>query len=141
VIRRVVLDTGPLVAAVNRRDAYHGWATSQLKRARPPLLTCEAVLAEACHLLRRVPGGCRAVLEMVDRRVVALPFRVEEDTDSVSALMEKYADAPMSFADACLFRLAENVPRSRVLTLDTDFTTYRSRRRRPIPTILPEDRS
>ena len=140
-IRRVVLDTGPLVAAVNRRDEFHAWAISQLKQARPPLLTCEAVLTEACHLLRRAPGGRRAVLEMVARGAIAVPYRFEEDAEAVSSLIEKYADIPMSFADACLFRLAENVPRSRVLTLDPDFAIYRSRRRRAIPAILPQDRS
>ena len=140
-IRGVVLDTGPLVAAVNRRDQYHRWATTHLKRVRPPLLTCEAVLTEACHLLRRVSGGSRAALEMVARGAVAVPYRIEDDVEAVSALMEKYANVPMSLADACVFRLAENIPRSRVLTLDGDFAIYRSKRRRAIPAILPQDRS
>ena len=140
-IRNVVVDTGPLVAAINRRDRYHAWATAQLRRARPPLLTCEPVLTEACHLLRRHSRGQRTVLEMLARGAVAVPYRVEEDVDAISALIEKYANVPMSFADACLLRIAENVPRSRVLTLDSDFLIYRSKRRRAIPAILPEDRS
>ena len=49
--QRVILDTGPLVALLNGKDKYHRWVTMQFARIKPPLLTCEAVLSEACFLL------------------------------------------------------------------------------------------
>ena len=61
--RIVTLDTGPLVALLNRRDRYHRWATEQWADVELPVLTCEPVLTEACFLLRELPGGPAAVLE------------------------------------------------------------------------------
>ena len=52
----ILVDTGPLVAVLNRRDSHHAWVTRVLGRVKPPLVTCEAVLAETCYLLKQVPG-------------------------------------------------------------------------------------
>ena len=54
--RRVIVDAGPLVAAIDRRDRFHNWVTKEWAKLSPPLLTCEAVLSEACFLLRNVYG-------------------------------------------------------------------------------------
>ncbi|MFQ5903769.1 MAG: type II toxin-antitoxin system VapC family toxin, partial [Candidatus Binatia bacterium] len=100
--RGVLLDTGPLVASINRRDRFHEWTKSQLAQIDPPLFTCEAVLAEACFLLRRLPGGSRTVAEFVDRRIIEVPFRVDAHAKSLATLIAKYSNVPMSLADACL---------------------------------------
>ena len=71
--RQVVLDTGPLVAFLNRRDRHHGWATGQLAEVEAPLLTCEAVLSEACFLLQGARGGSRAVEVCLFGRRFRLP--------------------------------------------------------------------
>ena len=34
--RQVILDTGPLVAAINRQDAYYDWVTEQLQNVQYP---------------------------------------------------------------------------------------------------------
>jgi predicted nucleic acid-binding protein len=137
-IRNVLVDTGPLVALLDRRDRYHGWATRQLAGRRPPLLTCEAVLAEASHLLRNVHGGGPTLLELVRRRVLTAPFRLDEEVARVAKLMSRYADVPMSLADACLVRLAEQNEQSAVMTLDGDFRIYRKNGRQVIPTVMPD---
>jgi predicted nucleic acid-binding protein len=72
--RQVILDTGPLVAFLNGRDRCHEWAMLQWAQIDPPLLTCEAVLSEACFLLRGIEGGQAAVLELLRRGVVHLAF-------------------------------------------------------------------
>lgn len=64
-MRHVLVDTGPLVAALNRRDQFHEWATERFKEIDPPGLTCEPVLAEACYLLRDIAGAPEAVLDFV----------------------------------------------------------------------------
>lgn len=135
---KVLLDTGPLVAFLNRHDRYHAWAIEQMAVIEPPLATCEAVLSEACFLLRQLPGGCEAVLKLVQRELLALPFRLENESAQVSKLLARYADVPMSLADACLVRMAELHAESVVLTLDRDFKVYRKSSRQVIPTIMPE---
>lgn len=136
-IRNVLLDTGPLVALLNRRDRHHGWATAQWAEIVPPLFTCEAVLAEACFLLRDLDDGPGRVLEFVARGVVKAPFRVEPDAAVIGSLLRRYASVPMSLADACLVWMAERDARSRVFTLDDDFRIYRIHGRRVIPLLTP----
>lgn len=135
--RRVLLDTGPLVAFLNRHDHHHDWAVERLTGIEPPLLTCEAVLAEACHLVRRAPNGARAVAEMVADGLIQLPFRLGAEAERIRHLLGRYADVPMSLADACLVRLAEIEAGSAVLTLDSDFHVYRMHGRQVIPLIAP----
>jgi len=133
----VVIDTGPLVAFLNRRDEWHQWAVDRLSEIAPPMQTCESVLAEATFLLRKSPGGAQAVLEMVERDLVQLAFELDAELDHVRRLMKKYADQPMSLADACLVRMSETHPRARILTLDRDFKRYRRLGRQVIPLIAP----
>lgn len=135
---RVLLDTGPLVAYLRRRDQFHGWAREQLGRLRPPLLTCEAVLTEACYLLRNLVGGGPAVMELLDRGILRVAFQLSEHIGTVSQLLDRYADVPMSLADACLVRMAELHQKSSVLTFDSDFRRYRKHRRQVIPLVMPD---
>jgi predicted nucleic acid-binding protein len=137
--KRVVVDTGPLVASINRRDRFHVWAKAQLGQIAPPLLTCEPVLAEACFLLRDSPGGAEAVLAMVERGVLRVEFQVAAQVGSLAALMAKYIDIPMSLADACLVRMTELIEGSAILTLDKDFLVYRRHGRRAIPVLMPDE--
>lgn len=136
--QHVILDTGPLVAFLNRRDTYHGWAMQQLADIRQPLLTCEAVLSEACFLMRRNAGGIQAVLDLLHNGFMTLLYHISDDVISVRTLIMKYADVPMSLADACLVRIAERYKNSPVLTLDSDFQIYRRQNAKPIRTILPD---
>ena len=133
----VLLDTGPLVASINRRDRFHEWAKSQWAEIEPPLLTCEAVLAESCFLLQHLSGGSRTVAELVNRKIVEIPFRVEPHAKSLARLLDKYSNVPMSLADACLVRMSELYENIAVLTLDSDFQLYRRHGRQTIPTLMP----
>jgi len=133
----ILLDTGPLVAFLNRTDRFHEWALAEWERLRPPFLTCEAVLAEACFLVRHLPGGSQAVVELLNREVLHSSFVLQEEAEAVAKLLGRYAEVPMSLADACLIRMAERHSRSQVLTLDRDFRIYRKHRRHVIPTIMP----
>lgn len=136
----ILLDTGPLVALLDRRDRFHQWAVAQWAELSPPLLSCEPVLAEACFLVRNLPGGPTSVLELVDRGVLSVPFRLDANVPAVQRLLMRYASVPMSLADACLVRMAEQVSRSRVLTLDRDFLLYRVHGRQMVPTVMPAER-
>jgi uncharacterized protein len=134
-----LLDTGPLVAFFDRSDKYHRWAVERWAEAPVPLLTCEAVLAEATYLLRERAGlAGDKVLALFERRVIAAPFRLEEHAGPVAHLLEKYRDQGMQLADACLVRMSELKRDCLVFTLDQqDFTIYRRFDRKVIPLVTP----
>ena len=136
-LKAVIVDSGPLVAFFNRNDRFHRWAKEKWAGIAPPLLTCEAVLAKTCFRLRHLPGGIRAVLELVNRGVIQTPFQLENEAQSIMSLISRYSDVPMSLAEACLVRMAEQHAQSRVLTLDGDFLIYRKNDRRVIPVLTP----
>ena len=134
----VILDTGPLIAFLNSRDGHHEWAREQWARVKPPFLTCEAVIAEACFLARRLASGAdEAVVTLVERGVLDLSFRLVDEAAAIARMMKKYHDVPMSLADACLVRMTEHHPGSVVLTLDRDFRIYRRRGRQGVPVRMP----
>lgn len=131
----VLVDGGFLVALLSRNDQYRPWATAQAARLNQPWITCEAAISEAFHLLGR-PG--EAGLAALLRRGVALPqFHLAAELESVLALMDKYADVPMSLADACLVRMAETAANPVVVSTDHDFRIYRRHGRQVIPSLLP----
>lgn len=133
----VLIDTGPIVALLIARDQHHGWAKNEWARLKPPFLTCEAVLSEAQHIVRRLGGDPMVVLELVRRGVLEVSFRAGPEIGALIVLEQSYVDVPMSLADACLVRMSELAPRCRVMTTDSDFLHYRRNRRRLIPVICP----
>lgn len=136
----VIVDTGPLVAFLNRRDAWHLWALEQFQMIAPSLITCEAVLSEAAFLLSRDHTGVDGLLQMVERGLVHVDFSAHDEVTHVRRLMKRYANVPMSLADACLVRMSEIHPRATVMTLDEDFRIYRRLGRQVIPLIAPAKR-
>ncbi len=134
----ILLDTGPLVAFLNKNDEHHEWVISRFTDITPPLLTCESVLSEACFLLRNFDYGATKIMTLVERQLITLPFRLEDELAAIKELLRKYKDLPMSLADACLVRMSEQTTGSTVFTLDRDFKIYRKNKRMVIPTIMPE---
>ena len=137
--RKIIVDTGPLVAFLNKRDHFHDWAVNQFSILLPPFITCEAVLSEVCFLLRNFPNGQKNVLELVERGLLLLPFDLETEAKSLLKLLDKYKDIPMSLADGCLVRLSEQLSDSVICTLDSDFKIYKRFKRDTIPLIIPEN--
>jgi uncharacterized protein len=130
-----LVDTGFLVALLSRRDGNHRWAAAQAPRLPPPWMTCEAVLSEASHLLGG--RGTRSLASLLRRGALVCGYRFADDMDAVLKLLEKYADVPMSFADACLVRMTETLNDPVLLTTDADFRIYRRHGRQIIPYVLP----
>ncbi len=133
----VLVDTGPLAAWLNANDRHHSWAKAQFGRLRPPLTTCEAVVSEVVFLLHRLGRGGDAAPRLIDRGVLRVAPVLQTEASAVAALMRKYADVPMSLADACLVRLSELIPHAVVFTLDADFRFFRRRGRAAIPLLIP----
>lgn len=127
----VLLDTGPLVALLSQNDVNHARARRLFAECVPPLRCCEAVIAEACFLMRKVDAaGPGEVVALGRRGVYGVAISVEAHWTSIEALLRKYADRPISLADACLIRCAEIHQDARILTFDADFNVYRWRRNR-----------
>jgi len=136
-VTEVIVDTGPLVALLVGTDAHHRWLVDRLREIRPPLLTCEAVLAETAHLVRRVRHGIERFADLLESDLLCVEFDLTAERARVARLLRKYADRPMSLADACLVRLAELHDGASLLTVDGDFAVYRKHGRRVIPLIAP----
>ena len=134
---RVIVDTGPLVALLNSNDHAHAWVMQQLRSIQPPMITCESVLAEATYLTRQTPGARAALIEMIGENFLTIGMAVADHHSAILAMVRRYADIPMSLADACLVRLAELYPQSPVLTLDSDFSVYRKNGRQVIEVLRP----
>ena len=134
----ILADTGPLVAFLDRSDHHHEWAKQQFARFNNPLLTCEAVIAETLFLLRRGNILPDALLKLITRGLLVPSFRLADESPAILRLMERYRNVPMSLADACLVRMSESHPGSKVFTLDSDFTIYRKAQRQVIPVLRPE---
>jgi predicted nucleic acid-binding protein len=130
-----LVDTGFLIALLDARDGHHRWAAELASRQPPPWTTCEAVLSEAFHILG--PRDSEALATLLRRSAVMAPFRFDQSTEAVLTLMRKYADVPMSFADACLVRMTEIVSDPLLLATDTDFRIYRRHSRQTVPCMLP----
>ncbi len=132
----VLLDTGPIVAMLDRSEQHHADCAGIVATLEAPLITCEAVIAEACYLLRKLKGASAAVLENVERGNFLIPYRITGRGARLAKLMKKYASTPMDFADACLVDMAGELGSGRILTLDKDFHIYRWSRNRPFELVL-----
>jgi predicted nucleic acid-binding protein len=131
----VLVDAGFLVALLSRRDGHHQWAAAQSGNFAPPWATCEAALSEAFHLLGA--RGAAALMALLRRDSLRLALDLGDQLEPVLKLMEKYADVPMSLADACLVRMTEALSDSLLLTTDADFRVYRRHSRQVVPCLIP----
>ena len=148
--RRVLVDSGPIVALLDRRDVHHQWVQRELANLHEPLVTCEAVLSEVFFLVSRsrhasgsesttARRGTSALIALLRDRLISTTadFSYADESTEILRHLERYSNVPMSFADACLVRLCEIDHDAIVFTTDRDFLTYRRNRRQPIPLISP----
>lgn len=135
--RQLLIDTGVLVALLSKADDFHQWATTTVTPVNQPLLTCEAVITEACFLLQRDSRSQQTVLSLVNKGALQVSFCLSDQVQAIAELITRYKNVPMSLADACLVRMAELYPESTILTLDNDFRIYRKHRNQEIPLIMP----
>jgi len=135
--RPVLVDTGAIVALLDRSDHHHKWALDCFKKLEPPLLTCEAILTESYYLLGFSNASRRTLAKLCQENIFRIDFDFQSNAIDVWRLLKKYEDTPMDFADGCLVRLSEIFSGSVVWTVDSDFTVYRKLGRQKIPLISP----
>jgi predicted nucleic acid-binding protein len=120
-----ILDTGPLVGSLDRDDQWHPWAAKQFVTIRQPALTCDAVISEACFLLRGTPDSRGKIFALVERGILRVVPILPDESPAVRTLLVRYGQR-MDYADACLVRLAELHREHTIVTTDAkDFRIYR----------------
>jgi hypothetical protein len=135
----VLVDTGAIVALVNRADRYHSSAVEWFQRFRGQLLTTEAVVTETAYVLAASPAHQRAALLWVERARRAELLQVEPVADyaALARIIAQYASPPCDYADASLIALAERTGVTTIATVDQrDYSVYRLRRRRRFRIVL-----
>ena len=139
-----IVDTGPLVALLDRAERHHTWVSERIGELDAPLLVCEPVLAETMYLLAGIEHAQNlgraqdAVFGLLQNGALQIAFRTDEHIAELRTLLRKYRDQPMSFADACIVRMAELYDRHAVFTLDSDFSVYRKHGRAPLTLVRPQ---
>jgi predicted nucleic acid-binding protein len=129
-VRAVLVDTGPIVALLDRSDDHHEQIVQALEGIEDPLVTVWPVIVEAMYLLAFSFQAQEALFEILETGAIRLVDLDLADIPGLKSLMEKYRDLPMDLADAALVRVAERDGIRRVLTLDRrDFAVYRLARK------------
>jgi hypothetical protein len=136
-----LIDTGAILALLDRKDLWHRLCVQAFDQLRLPLMTSEAVLTELFHLVGESRHQKEAAWRFVRSGTVTLSSIENSELSQIQTLMSRYADRPMDFADATLVHLANREELSTVFTVDhADFETYRiegRRRFRILPTGRP----
>jgi len=139
-VKPVLLDTGVIVALLDRSEKRYLDCVQAIHSVEAPLVTCEPVIAEACYLLRGLPGAAESVIENVAVGNFQLPFQMSREAAGVKQILRKYRDRRIDLADACLIRLADEFETPDILTLDSDFAVYRWGRNKPFHLLPSETR-
>lgn len=136
----VLLDTGPVVASLDRRDPRHEWVMERFALVTGRVLTTGAVITEATFFVQDIPDGIRRLVQLIDTLHVEIWDCFQLDQLNVAArLMSRYADTPMDFADATLVLAAENFAVANIATLDQrGFRTFRFGRGNPFRLVLQD---
>lgn len=132
-----IVDTGPLVGWINRRDQWHAWSVEAMESLAPPLITCESVVAEAVWHLRDSAEAVDQLYGMVEAGALNIVPLLPESMPQIRELCAKYRQ--MDFCDAGVVRLSELVPEATVLTTDkAHFMVYRRFCNQSIPLKHPD---
>lgn len=135
-MKPILLDTGVIVALLDRSEDAHQACAKTLLKLQAPIITCEAVLAESCYLLRNLSGAPEAVIDNVAAGIFQIPFQISKEAASIKQILRKYRDRKIDLADACLIHLASEFETAEVLTLDSDFAIYRWGKNKPFRILL-----
>jgi predicted nucleic acid-binding protein len=136
-LKAALLDSGAIVAMLDRAEQYHAVCRELVETTEVPLVTCEAVIAESCYLLRSVKGASEQILANVAAGIFQMPIPLSSAAGSVARILAKYADREIDLADACLIHLATELSVGDIFTLDRDFHVYRWGRNQPFKLLIP----
>ncbi|MEX0726807.1 MAG: PIN domain-containing protein [Planctomycetaceae bacterium] len=135
---RVLIDTGPLVAILDRSDQYHHLCTETLRTIQPPLWTTWPVLTEAAWLLRNLPRGLQQLYGSVESGLLQIAHLPESSLAEVAKLQKRFQSLQPQLADLTLLFVAEHETCPAIFTLDRrDFVVMQKKSRSSL-VLLPE---
>ena len=138
-MKPALVDASFFVALFNKREAAHRRCVETYQALQSQLVTCEACIAEALHILGHARAAEEAIFTSIELGALDVPFHLNSEVREVAELTRKYADTPIDFADACLIHMADQLDTGDILTLDRDFAHYRWRRTRRFHLLIPLD--
>jgi len=122
----ILVDTGPLVALLNKKDAQHQRCSDEFSRIGKSLYTCWPVLTEVAHLVK-TKASVHSLVASADGTFLNILPLVASDIAGIHSILDQYADQDFDLADACLMHLANRQSIETVFTLDVkDFSVYRN---------------
>lgn len=137
-MRRVLVDTGPIVAILSRADHHHERCVEALRTLPGPLFSCWPVITEAAWLLRKNSRAVQQLLRSLHTGFIEMLPLQSLEAKEIAGIMKKYTSLQPQLADAALVYLATRDGIDTILTLDRgDFSVYRLARKRPFR-IVPE---
>lgn len=135
-MKRILIDSGPLIALFDASDRYHTASVDFIKNNPYELITTLASITETLHLLNFNRHAQIDFLGWVNAGAVQLETITTNDLWDIKNLTLKYADLPMDFADACLVFVAEKLNIDEIATIDRDFDVYRLKGKKPFTCLI-----
>ena len=139
-MKLILLDAGPTIAWLDANDPYHSAIREKMGELTGRLVTTGAVITEVMFFLQEAREGALRLTDWLRRmRVDIVNCFDPESLQSATLLMERYADAPMDYADATLVACADELNCGDILTLDIrGFRTYRYQRNKRFKLLLQD---
>ncbi len=123
---KIIIDSGPLIALFDKSDKYHVSIVKFLKENKDELITSLASITETLYLLDFNVNAQLDFIEWIFKGAVLIENITNKDFAIIRALMNKYKDLPIDFADACLILLSEKLKINKIITIDSDFNIYKT---------------
>ena len=133
----LLVDTGPVIALIVRKDRYHRWACSVLDEISGPMLTNTAVVTESFHLLRKTRRGVAVLIQMIEEGYLKVENPYPASVQFIHQQLTKYQDIGASFADVAILAQYESYAEATIFTIDSDFDVYKTSNGNPLNTIKP----
>ena len=135
-MKKILIDSGPLIALFDRKDKYHIASVEFVKSNHSELITTLASVTETLHLLDFNRNAQVDFLGWVIAGAVTIEPIALDDLQEIKDLIIKYSDLPMDFADACLVFLGNKLNIDQIATVDRDFDVYHLKGKRPFTTLI-----
>ncbi len=135
-MQKTLIDSGPIIALFDRSDKYHNKVLEFLKGYTGELVTSWAVITEVFHMLDFDLRVQIDFLKWIEFGGLTVYDIEQSEVALIRAMMEKYLDIPMDFADASLMYIAEKEKINNIVSIDSDFDIYRTLKKQSLNNLL-----
>lgn len=136
-VKTVYIDAGPIIAILSKRDQHHLWASEKLSNIEVKLVTTSIIIAEAFHLLKKVPKGKIGLFRTIEEGFIKVEESYPKNMEFIHEGVMKYNNIEASLGDISLLSIIDDPSHSKVFTLDHDFHIYRDKNGNTLDLISP----